>query len=848
MNQITLRCVLFLLILSVSRPCLSTETAYAHLLVPGVSKELATFRKTHYKDIRYTLFFSLPDTRTEPVTGTVDIRFVTDGQVPLILDFRPEDQIVSCLVNGVTFGNETIQEHLFIPSGYTLAGENRITLCFTAADQSLNRRDELMYTLLVPDRARTLFPCFDQPDLKSLYTLSLEVPGAWKAISNSPVRSSTPLPGNRKEIVFGETEPLSTYLFSFVAGEFEERTFQRDGRQIAIYHRETDELKTAQCPEIASEVFDALEWLEDYTGIPYPFAKYDLIILPGFQYGGMEHTGATLYNDRRMFLNTHPTLNERLSRSALIAHEKAHIWFGDYVTMQWFDDVWTKEVFANYFASRIVESLFPDINHRLNFISGYIPATYAEDRTLGSNPVKQYLDNMANAGLVYGNIIYNKSPIVMEMLVQTIGKEAFRKGIQEYLRQYAYRNADWNGLIRILDEHTPRDLVSWSHSWINEKGMPEITVKKEKEQLTVTQEDPFKRGVLWPQQLTYRIYTETDSTDITIYTGQTETTVAIRPDLSGNIRGILPNIDGRGYGFFRLDTPDAVLAMEIVKTSKEEVLKGSLLITLYENLLHGTLSPEWFTGQLLSYLSNEQNTLLFSAALGYISNCQRLYPGCYPELEKELWQIVSTHSNPQHRLQAFRTYTHIAHSGDAIRSLYKIWEKETGPEQCALSENDFITLSYLLAMYLPEQADQILRIQQDRISNPDRKQEYAFIFPAVSSCQQTRDSLFQALLVPENRRIEPWAATALSYLNHHSRQQEAVKYIRPALEQLQEVQRTGDIFFPTAWLRALLSGHQSAAAWQKVEHFFRDHPGYSPMLSNKIRQQADFLRRSNSVR
>ena len=162
-------------------------------------------------------------------------------------------------------------------------------------------------------------------------------------------------------------------------------------------------------------MFDALEWQEDFTGIPYPFAKYDVIILPGFQYGGMEHTGATLYTDRRMFLDEHPTLNERLSRSSLIAHETSHMWFGDYVTMKWFDDVWTKEVFANYFASRIVEPLYPDVNHRLNFIRDYIPASYSEDRTSGANPIKQDLDNLRNAGLVYGNIIYDKSPVIMEM-------------------------------------------------------------------------------------------------------------------------------------------------------------------------------------------------------------------------------------------------------------------------------------------------------------------------------------------------------------------------------------------------------------------------------------------------
>ena len=175
-----------------------------------------------------------------------------------------------------------------------------------------------------------------------------------------------------------------------------------------------------------------------------------------------------------MFLNENPTLNERLARSSLIAHETSHMWFGDFVTMEWFNDVWTKEVFANYYASQIIEPLFPEVNHSLNFMLDYIPAAYSEDRTAGANPVKQQLENMRDAGLMYGNIIYDKSPVILEMLIKKMGKESFQKGIREYLKTYAYGNATWEGLIGILDKYTNDDLAAWSRVWVNEKGMPEI--------------------------------------------------------------------------------------------------------------------------------------------------------------------------------------------------------------------------------------------------------------------------------------------------------------------------------------------------------------------------------------
>ena len=818
----------------------------AVLLQPGVSRELAQFRKEHFEGVRYNLFFSIPESREEAVTGTAEITLAVREKQPVIIDFRGEpEQVASVLLNGRKVPYTVKDEHIVIGAKDVANGENRVTVEFTANDQSLNRRDEFLYTLLVPDRARTLFPCFDQPDMKSLFILSLEVPSSWQAVANGAIEQvdSTSVTGRRR-VYFRETEPLSTYLFSFVAGKLTRETYSRDGRDISIYHRETDPKKVAQCPDIASEVFDALEWQEEYTQIPYPFAKYDLIILPGFQFGGMEHTGATLYTDGRMFLNENPTLNERLGRSSLIAHETSHMWFGDFVTMEWFNDVWTKEVFANFYASRMIEPLFPEVNHSLNFMLDYIPAAYSEDRTAGANPVKQQLENMRDAGLMYGNIIYDKSPVILEMLVKKMGKEPFRKGIREYLKTYAYGNATWEGLIGILDTYTDDDLSAWSHVWVNEKGMPEISCEAGKK-LYVEQSDPLGRGLLWEQDLSFLIVHsdgETEEVQATFAKNERLKFVDLKRQ-AGEGSFVIPNADGKGYGFFRLLEKDTKACLAYLPACKDEVLRGSLLITLYENLLNRTISSESYMEAMLDYLPGENNSLLFSAALGYIGNCQRLYPSDPKKLEQVLWRIVTTAEQPQRRLQAFRQYRSIARSPEAVGRLYALWKDGKAPAGCSLSENDYISLSYGLAIQMPDKADEIVATQQARIINPDRKRQYAFISPSVSPRKEVRDSVFASLLVAGNRRVEPWASAALSNLNCQLRQKEAVGYIRPALEVLQEVQRTGDIFFPRDWVRALLSGHTSPEAKKEVDDFFATHPDYPVLLSNKIRQQADHLYR-----
>ena len=273
----------------------------------------------------------------------------------------------------------------------------------------------------MPALARAVVPCFDQPDLKEVFSLHLDIPEDWVAVSDGGLRSETISEG-RKRLAFNDTKPIPTYLFSFVAGRWQVAEETVDGLPMHFYYRETTPDKLAQIPEVFRQAASAVRWMEDYTGIPYPFEKYDFVAIPGYQFGGMEHPGAIQFNDKRIFLDPDPTMDNLLSRANLITHETAHMWFGDLVTMQWFDDVWTKEVFANWFAAQMTGPLFPDVDTALNDFKQFNIPAYEEDRTAGSNAVKQRLGNLADAGLIYGNIVYDKAPVVMRMLAEKMGR------------------------------------------------------------------------------------------------------------------------------------------------------------------------------------------------------------------------------------------------------------------------------------------------------------------------------------------------------------------------------------------------------------------------------------------
>ena len=793
----------------------------------GVSQQLAQQRKSNIKELEYDLFFSIPEKKDCPVEGTAKISFVIDTPQEIIIDYRDTDNIGKVIANDKETAYELRNEHIIIPASSLHEGRNSIEILFTAADQSLNRNDEFLYTLLVPDRARTLFPCFDQPDLKATFRLALDIPKGWCAVSNSPVESE-----QAKEestvVSFRPTEPLSTYLFSFVAGVFKKEVYNDGKHAFAAYYRETDPERVAQLPVIFDQVARSVEWMEVYTGVPYPFAKYDFVILPGFQYGGMEHTGATLYNDTQLFLGKHPTPDEELHRAQLIAHETAHMWFGDLVTMEWFDDVWTKEVFASYFAARMTEPLFPGINHRLNWLRSIVTPALSEDRTTGGTSIKQPLDNMRNAGLIYNNIIYDKAPVMLEKLIGIMGEEAFRDGIHEYLTAFAYSNATWESLIGILDSRTGADLATFSDTWVSRRGMPHITFSIEGDTLVMRQSDPYGRGLVWQQSFEAMLIGERNER-VTIDVTDT----LVRVPLSQTATYILPNSNGKGYGYFIYDSRSLDWALANWHTIDDDVCRLAQLMNLHEAYQHGTLDAAHWLQSLIAGLPKEGNPLVASALCSYLQDplCETKDSGA----ESMLMELAATHRLKPCRVQLLRVLIATATSPGVCNALYTIWEKGAHP---LLNENDYMNMAYELAIRFPDRHAAIIAAQRARMDNPDRIRQFDFISRAVTPDAAEQEALFHTLLKAENRRIEPWALKTLAYLCHHTRTGQAVKYIRPGLDAMQEIQRTSDIFFPQSWARTLLREHRSHEARKAVERFLGDNPAYPQLLKNKILQAA----------
>jgi aminopeptidase N len=647
---------------------------------------------------------------------------------------------------------------------------------------------------------------------------------------------------------------LPTYLFSFTAGKYTYVNKKMKDRDMEFLYRETD---SAKIKFSVDSVFvahrDAIDFLEDWTAIKYPFQKVGFVGIPDFQFGGMEHPGEVQYKASALFLDQGATKDQFISRSNLISHETAHMWFGDLVTMKWFNDVWMKEVFANFMADKVTEKLMGKSTFDLKFLQDHYPAAYGVDRTLGANPIRQQLDNLQEAGSMYGNIIYHKAPIMMRQLELLMGKENFQKGIREYLKRYAYSNATWNDLIAILSKYSKSDLYSWNKVWVNEPGRPvfsyEIKYSGDKiSDLSLSQKSETGGQRIWPQSFTIKLVYPTSSKVLTVNAMNAKTVLNEAKGLS-KPQYILFNANGAGYGLFPIDK----LMMANLYHINDPLERASAYINAYENMLSGKSNkPEEFLNVLLKGVTVEKNEMNLRLLTGYMTNIYWTFltaekrMSIHTATEKTIWEAMEQQQMQNNKKILFNAYQNVYQSLEAGKRLYDIWLKQSAPNGVKLLEDDYSSLALTLALKT-DTANTILKEQLARTKNDDRKNRLIYLMPALSLNVKERDSFFNSLKDRKNRQKEAWVTTALSYLHHPLRQSTSVQYLGESLDLLEEIQKTGDIFFPQSWLASIFSSYNSEKANAVVQDFLKSHPNYNPKLKDKILQTTDNLRRAQQI-
>ena len=315
----------------------------------------------------------------------------------------------------------------------------------------------------------------------------------------------------------------------------------------------------------------------------------------------------------------------------------------------------------------------------------------------------------------------------------------------------------------------------------------------------------------------------------------------------GRKRDVLPSGRGVGYGLFRLDSRTLTYLLEHLPQISDPLARGAAWVSLWDAMLMGDVAPARLLKLARDALDGETDELNVERILGFLTTAYWRYlpdvtrEGLAPELEEQLWRLMRRATRRTLRSAYFAAFREVALTASAVARLERIWSGEETIPNLPLSENDMIALAAELAIRIPPKADEILEVQLSRIENPDRKAQFAFVVPALSADREERDEFFESLKDARNREREPWVLDGVGYLHHPLRRESSLHYIRPSLELLGEIQRTGDIFFPQRWLGATLDTHNSPAAAAVVRTFLAEDHGLSDRLRGKLLQSADPL-------
>jgi aminopeptidase N len=841
---------------------------------PGVSAELARRRGRHISDVRYDLALTVSPGDT--ATGRVTVSFTQRVPGDVVIDFRGLS-VSNGRINGAAWpGMDSAwnRHHLVIPAARLHAGQNSVELAFAtpvaqAGASIIRNRDATdgnvyLYTLLVPSDANLLFPCFDQPDLKARVRLSLTTPSTWRALANgAPTGADTV--GAQITHRFAETQRLSTYLIAFAAGPWSSvtrsvaTTTSATPVPISLWMRQSRRAE-AESDTLIEMNARALRWLGDWFGIPYAFDKFDALLAPAFPFGGMEHPGAVFYNEESFIYRERPTVSQLLGRQATTFHEVAHQWFGDYLTMRWFDDLWLKEGFATYMAARMQADLEPTSNAWKTFYLRNKPVAYATDATAGTTPIWQQLGNLDQAKSNYGPIVYNKAPGVLKQLEYLVGATAFQRGVQDFLRTHAYGNGTWRELLGDVGRAARRDLTTWGQAWMLRPGMPlveqRLTVRNgvvQRLALVQRAAQPALSGRgAWPLKVQVLLYYANkqavrlpvemrgDTTVVTAAAGRPA------PDF------VFANDGDYGYAIVLPDSVSVQWLEQHIGGVTDDFLRAMLWGSLWDLVREARLSPTRYADMVLRALPTERDEQITGTLVGrlvtvigrYSNEATReaLLARAEPLLLRGAADSAGSYGQRKTQLDAA---IGLARSPASLERLDRWLDGDTAAGLALRPPTRWSIVTRLVARTAPTAAARLAA--EARRDSTSEGQRQAFVADAARPDSAHKRALFTRWFA-DAALNEEWVTSSLR--SFHDADQAALtqRYLVPALDTLPWIQQNRRIFFLGSWLGATIGGQGDAEALLQIDRWLAAHQALAPDLQQKIRQSRDELERTVRIK
>ena len=528
-----------------------------------------------------------------------------------------------------------------------LAEENELIVVaqgkYTNTGEGLHRfvdpvdQEVYLYTQFeVPD-SRRMFAVFEQPDLKATFKFNVTAPSYWKVVSNSP----TPTPNDVKEGVsvwnFNPTPRISSYITALVAGPYVEVNDQLTSSSgkvvpLGVFCRKSL-FEFMDAEYIFDKTKQGFEFFESQFVVPYPFEKYDQLFVPEFNAGAMENAGAVTFTETYVFRSkVTDAIKER--RVVTILHELAHMWFGDLVTMKWWNDLWLNESFAEYASTLATKEATEWHGAWATFASLEKSWAYRQDQLPSTHPIVAEINDLEDVQVNFDGITYAKGASVLKQLVAWVGQEPFMRGVSAYFKKHAYGNTELTDLLRELEAESGRDLSEWSKQWLETAGVntlrPDLVEKDGLiESFAILQSAIADYPYLRPHRLAVGLYnlkdgklTRTDRVELDVQGDRTlvsELSGKARPDL------ILLNDDDLSYAKIRLDEQSWQSALSNLSKIDDPLARALVWGAAWDTVRDGESSPRDFIKLVLNHISLETESTTMLTLLRQLLTVANLY-------------------------------------------------------------------------------------------------------------------------------------------------------------------------------------------------------------------------------
>lgn len=590
----------------------------------------AAARAARISNVDYVLSFVL--TGQERFSGSSTLTFdLKDTAQALTIDLS-RARITQFQVNGKRMAPRYNEHFITIAPARLRRGRNVVQVEYERAHSSngegmhrmVDQADGRVYTYsqFGPAAAQQAFPSFDQPDLKASYTLSVTAPADWHVISTAPHRAVTPA-GDSKRWQFGKTRKLSTYALSLHAGPYKMWEDKSGKYPLRLFARQSVAAKVA--PDIwFAYTRQGLAYFDKYYGIAYPFEKYDQLLVPDLLFGAMENAAAVTFGEGRYLSDGTMNSEQRQALAGVILHEMAHQWFGNMVTMRWWNGVWLNESFASFMGTLATAETteFKDAWQR--FYALRKTRAYVEDQQVTAHPVDVWVSSSASAYDNLDAITYHKGAATLMQLRRLLGDAVFRKGVNQYVARYAWKNATLDDFIGAMSQASGRDLKPWARQWLREAGVNTISAdfscsKGKISAFELRQAPAGMNAVLREQRVQVALLRRQgerlvlDRTVPVTYRGAATAVPALKGAVCPAL--VYPNHEDWGYARVRLDERSHATASAHMQQVTDPFLRTMLWDSLWERVRDAGLPLNAFMATVMRNLPHEQDETVLADVL-----------------------------------------------------------------------------------------------------------------------------------------------------------------------------------------------------------------------------------------